>query len=137
MSQFDFRCRHCRRIKRKRTPDQKYCGDSICQRARKNAWRRGKYESDSDYRANARDSTRTWLEACGGCAAYYRDYRTAKRRRARKPDEASKPEPPALDANSDAKWTVSTVNPGKYRLVPLETANSDAILVELTVISWS
>jgi hypothetical protein len=137
-----FRCRHCRQIKTKRTPEQKYCGSAVCQRARKNAWRRDKYESDPDHRANARDSTDAWLEANGGCAAYFRDYRAGKRRRSpRRPGNPPKLRPragdvePAVAANSDAKLTEFAVNPGMYRLVPLESANSDAILVELTVIS--
>jgi hypothetical protein len=41
----------------------------------------------------------------------------------------------AESANSDAKMPQSPVKSGRYRLLPFGTANSDAILVELSVIS--
>ncbi len=35
-----FRCCWCKKLKWKRTRDQRYCGERECQKARKNAWRR-------------------------------------------------------------------------------------------------
>jgi hypothetical protein len=69
-----FKCRHCRRLFPKKVTDQKYCGASACQKARKNAWRREKYASDPDYRLNQKESTEAWLLSVGGSAEYYREY---------------------------------------------------------------
>ncbi len=75
-----FRCCWCKRLKWKRTRDQRYCGERECQKARKNAWRREKYATDADYRANQRDSTKAWLSVRGGSAAYWRAYREGQRK---------------------------------------------------------
>jgi len=138
-----FRCRHCRKLRRKRTLDQRHCGASECQKARKNAWRREKYAQDFDYRANQRDSTNAWLEEQGGSAAYHRAYR----RRRKKPSAsraASEQTPPLavppLSAKRDAKFTESALPSGVYTLVPAQpvgSAKRDALLVEIAVVPRS
>ena len=140
-----FRCLCCGCICLKQTPTQRYCGCQPCQRARKNAWRRSKYACDHDYRSNQLDSTRAWLEFQGGAANYYREYR--QRRRAPRTSRPCAPtgmtetesSPPIGDApsraNSDAGTAGSCVFSGVYRLVPEGGANSDAIFVNLSVIS--
>ncbi len=57
-----FRCACCRRIlpRNPRVKDQQYCGAKACQRARKSKWQREKQHTDQDYRANKRESQRTW-----------------------------------------------------------------------------
>ena len=140
-----------------RIEDQRYCGGDPCQKARKNAWRREKYDVDPDYRANQRASTEAWLASQGGSAVYYRTYRKRRKERQRKEqrrkeahrEDGQQNEPPAsadpttgqarrplttASANSDAKTPQSPVKSGRYRLLPYGTANSDAILVELSVI---
>ena len=135
-----FRCRHCSKIRIKRSRDQWYCGSGACQKARKNAWRRAKYELDPDYRANQRESSKAWLASQGGSAAYHRRYRQRRQQQPRyavNAEHAAQPErtaAAAANANSDAELTQSRVTSGRYRLSPCDTANSDAILVELTVI---
>jgi hypothetical protein len=135
-----FRCRHCRKLQRKQTADQRYCSGSECQKARKNAWRREKYAQDPDYRANQRDSTNAWLDEHGGSASYHRLYRKRRKDPVR-PRAASPQSPPSaatpVSANSDAGSAKSTLLSGVYTLIPIASdggANSDALLVEIAVV---
>jgi len=143
-----FRCRHCKQLSARRSEDQRYCGRESCQRARKNAWRRGKYSTDPDYRANHKQSMALWFESQGGRANYYRGYRRRRkeRRLLQRGDgaqagvrsvaaAAAQMGEQGAGANSDAKATQQTVISGRYKLVACEGANSDAIEVELSVIS--
>ncbi len=135
-----FRCRHCKKLRRKQTADQRYCGESKCQKARKNAWRREKYAQDPDYRANQRDSTNAWLGEHGGSASYHRAYRK-RRKDPVTPKAAFPPSPPSAaipaSANSDAGSARSGFLSGVYTLIPVQSdggANSDALLVEIAVV---
>lgn len=147
-----FRCCQCHRVKPRRTQDQRYCDDPSCQQARRNAWRRDKYASDADYRANQRASTDAWLAAQGGSAAWYRDYRR-RRRDAIALTEPSAPGPslssPKDEIAEDASLKASAaprakrdpapsgsgVTSGTYRLIAAGAAKRDAIIVELRLIS--
>ena len=86
MKEKRFRCRCCLRVCTARVPNQKYCGEIECQKARRNAWYREKCACDPDYRANQRASNEAWMSSQGGSAAYFRDYR--KRRKAREAESA-------------------------------------------------
>jgi hypothetical protein len=141
MKDHQFRCRHCRKICAKRTKDQSYCGRPDCQKARKNAWRRTRYQLDPDYRANQYESTKAWLESqAGGSAAYYRRYRKKRRKQ---PDDHSDSHQPSAPgrivpdstscANSDAENVEWCFISGIYKLSRCG-ANSDAILVDLSII---
>jgi hypothetical protein len=120
--------------------DQRHCGASECQKARKNIWRREKYAQDSDYRANQRDSTNAWLDEQGGSAAYHREYRRRHKnpspfRSASEPGRPSRSLPPG--AKRDAKLAESALASGVYTLVPVEPdgdTKRDALLVEIAVI---
>jgi hypothetical protein len=143
-----FRCRHCKQIRARRVDDQRYCSKPDCQKARKNAWRRDKYDADADYRANQKASTQAWLASKGGSAAYFRSYRCERKQR-RGEDRcddgcahssgvaAGRSQAGASEAGakSDAKTTQEPLISGRYRLVACDRANSDAILVELSVLS--
>lgn len=136
-----FRCRHCRKLQRKRTVDQRYCGTQACQKARKNAWRRGKYAQDFDYRANQRDSTNAWLGERGGSAAYYRAYRKSRKHpspsRAVPKQSPASPTPPRLSAKRDAVLEKSVLPSGVYTLVVLRPdgdAKRDAFLVKIALV---
>ena len=145
MDEHQFRCRRCKEVRLKRRPDQQYCGREACQKARKNAWRRLKYQTDPDYRANQRESTDAWLASQGGGAEYYRRYRKQRQKLAVHrgeitgrdtpvaPEQAPKSMIPA-SANSDARTPQSEVISGRYEMLPCGSANSDAILVDLFVI---
>ena len=132
-----FRCRHCGKLRRRRTAEQSYCGESACQKARKNAWRRAKYSTDADYRANQRESTNTWLAEQGGSAAYHRAYR--RKQKESEPAESI----PAVrsealaSANSDALFGEFSFESGIYALTPITSksdANSDALLARIDFI---
>ncbi len=138
-----FRCRHCKRLRLKRTREQRYCSSEGCQKARKNAWRRTKLELDPDYRANQRASTKAWLASQGGSGAYYRRYRNRRRQQARCADNADhvarrvRTPVVAAGAKSDAESGQSRVISGRYRLLRCDAAKSDAIVVELSVVPGS
>jgi hypothetical protein len=143
MGQQRFRCRHCKKLRLKRSPEQRYCGSKACQKARRNAWRRSKLEVDPDYRANQRASTQAWLASQGGSGAYYRGYRKRQRRRVpcSQPADhgaarACRPAA-ATRAKSDARSPQSRLKSGTYRLVPCDAAKSDALLVQLSIIASS
>lgn len=155
-----FRCRHCKKLKPRRSENQRFCSDEQCQKARKNQWRRKKYESDPDYRANQQESTRAWLDAKGGSAVYHRQYRRqlkVKKSRAIT-EEVSHlspvhrmndapipitstqglhpsclPAPQEDIANSDGITAKSPMISGRYRLVR-EGANSDAFYAKIEII---
>jgi len=136
-----FRCRYCRKLRLKRSAAQHYCGREPCQRARKNSWRQSKLREDPDYRANQRAATQAWLESQGGSAAYYRRYREGRRQQALACcTEQTYPATrhcarPGPGAKSDAEAVQTRVKSGIYRLMSCDAAKSDAIVVELVVIS--
>jgi len=146
-----FRCRQCKRVLAVRVIGQSYCREAACQKARKNAWRREKYASDSDYRLNQRDSTNEWLCSVGGAAQYHREYRKKKRRIAQLRSEATRTAEPKrsetaslfagqvsgleASANSDALFQKVLIKTGRYRIYP-ESANSDAFTAEIRLISY-
>lgn len=140
-----FRCRHCGKLKTRKTADQRYCGDDACQKARKNAWRRERYAADPEYRLNQRESTRAWLEANAGAAEYYRQYRRRGKQRRKGSSRAKGAAKNVEDsfticrettsANSDALLSKSLTILGRYEIVPLGGANSDAFEAEIRVIS--
>lgn len=147
-----FRCRNCKKLRVKRSGGQRYCSRAACQQARNNAWRRERYDVDPDYRANQRASTKGWLESQGGAAAYYRAYRKRRKEQRRqvepqRKEEATNAAEPATEqtlasagtasANRNAKTPQSPVKSGRYRLLPCDTANGNAILVQLSIIPGS
>jgi hypothetical protein len=142
-----FRCRHCKKVGARRSPEQCYCGSEACQKARKNAWRRSKLRLDPDYRANQQASTKAWLASQGGSGVYYRRYRERRRQQletgcadradggAFAPGSAATAVGAKSGAKSDTETAQSPVKSGRYRLVPCDDAKSDAIVVELSVIA--
>jgi len=147
-----FRCCHCRRVKPRRTRNQCYCDNADCQQARRNAWRRNKYASDADYRANQRASTKAWLAAQGGSAKWYREYRRRSREAIASTDFTA-PNPSAIvskekvadevllkpsddiRAKRDAVPSKKGVSSGIYQLIATGAAKRDAIFVELRLIT--
>jgi hypothetical protein len=132
MTRERFRCRCCGELVPRRSAEQRYCGKPACQQARKRAWRRAKYAADPDYRMNQAQSTAAWLGKQGGAASYYREYR--RRQQGPGADTAARCEPVPASANRDAKSCDSPIIPGRYRLLPLDGANRDAVSVYLAVI---
>ena len=146
MAQKRFRCRHCGKLCAVRVEGQRYCGAAVCQRARRNRWRREKTASDADYRMNQRESTAAWLMAQGGAAAYHRAYRKRRglrgmeacRCEATGDGEQSNLEAKGASlrafAKSDATFGDSPIKPGRYLLIS-ELAKRDATWVEIRLIS--
>lgn len=149
MKKTRFRCRHCKRLCEIRVLGQAYCADSACQRARRNGWRRAKYESDTDYRLNQKSSTDDWLLSVGGAAKYHREYRRKRQRVVEqncKSKTAPKPKGSSntslfaevaaganTSANSDALLHETPIKSGRYRICPAG-ANSDAFIAEIRLI---
>ena len=125
-----FRCQCCRRIfpLSKRNPNQHYCSQPECQRARKRAWQRKKRLTDPDYKQNQSDAQKRWRENHPG---YWRTYRKSRR-------ESSAPSDPA-DAKMDESPTVFPVISGEYFLAPAlaSVLKKDAMRVILLPISHS
>ena len=143
MGQQLFRCRHCKKLRPKRGPEQRYCGSQACQKARNNAWRRSKRATDPDYRVNQQASTQAWLASQGGSAAYYRGYRKRRQLQTRPAGSSQDAQERArtlttvASAKSNAKVSQRRVKSGTYRLVPCRGAKSNAILVQLSIIAGS
>lgn len=74
MEHVTFRCSCCRQIlpRNPRVKNQQYCGAAECQKARKAKWQREKMNTDSDYRADQRESQRLWQQ---NNPDYWREYR--------------------------------------------------------------
>lgn len=138
---------------RHRNPNQRYCSQPVCQRARKRMWQKQKYASDPDYRDNQRAAEENWRLRHPD---YWRDYRKTHedytqrnrerqvirdRRRSQKvcQDDAQPDAPLAKsDALEGTKTPSGLVKSGFYRLIPVgypDLAKSDAFMVEISVVA--
>lgn len=141
-------CKHCRKrfSLRPQNPDQKYCSEPACQKARKGAWQKQKLENDPDYRDNQRDAQRRWREKNPD---YWREYRkrhkgyterNRQQQRERNRGRRMHDDDLASIAKMDASITKNLINPGRYQLRRIEggeIAKMDASIVEITIIADS
>ena len=67
MLTFICSCCHLTLPANPRIKDQHFCGQPVCQRARKTQWQRAKLATDPEYLENQRDACRAWRET-------HRDY---------------------------------------------------------------
>ena len=69
-----FRCACCKRLRPRnpRVKVQYYCGETLCQQARKNKWQREREQSDPVYRVNKKESQRAWRNRN---PTYWKQYR--------------------------------------------------------------
>ena len=119
-------------------PDQAYCSQPVCQRARRQRWYQQKLESDPDYRENKQRSQRGWMDRNRD---YWRQYRADKpdyadRNRSRQRKKALPPSPAVL-AKIDASNWPQTFKAGIYRITPIQrddSENNGAWTVELSPI---
>ena len=67
-------CRHCRKkfTPHSSVPNQQFCGNTECQRARKRQWQREKLDRDPDYRENQTAAQKAWLD---NHPDYWQEYR--------------------------------------------------------------
>ena len=117
------RCQCCGRTFRPRpqNPNQRFCSDAACQRARKRQWQRRKRASDPDYRANEQAAQRRWA---GEHRSYWRQWREAhpeyveRNRTAQRARNARRAGDASTIAREDA-WTGETLLPsGTYQVRP-------------------
>jgi hypothetical protein len=126
-------------LPRSQVPDQMYCSESDCQRARRRRWQRAKRQSDADYRENQARAQRAWVRDHRDYWRAYRcthpQYSESNRIAAR---ERQRERRAAQFAKMDASKALSPIPSGTYRLVPAgaaEFAKMDAWIVEMTLIS--
>ena len=116
---------------RPQVPDQAYCSDPDCQRARKRQWQRAKLQSDSDYRINQRAAQQAWSQRN---QEYWRDHRDARPEYAQRNREQQR----ARDqgGNTDlAKMDVCDLPTGLYRITrhpAFPRGTGDSWIVEIT-----
>jgi hypothetical protein len=69
-----IQCAHCGHLfaPNPRVKNQRYCSEKECQRARKRLWHKRKLATDPDYKANQKESQKTWRE---NHPDYWREYR--------------------------------------------------------------
>ena len=116
---------------RPQVPDQAYCSDPDCQRARKRQWQRAKLQSDPDYRDNQRAAQQTWSQRNPD---YWRGYRDARPDYAQHNREQQRSRDQAR--NDDlAKMDVCDLPTGLYRITrhpEFPRENGVSWVVELT-----
>ena len=136
------RCLRCHRlfVVRPQNPNQRYCPDSACQRARKQAWERRKLAEDPDYRQNRKEAQRSWRE---NNPDYWRNYRrrrpgyTERNRQQQYIRKHRCLDAAELIAKTDASTVKKIVLPGSYEIIPVrdrEIANTDVSTLEIHVV---
>lgn len=116
-----IQCAHCRCrfLPDPRVKSQRFCSNKICQRARKTRWQRDKMTTDPDYRANQRDSQRSWQNQHPQYWHQYRqtraDYRERNRLLQQHRDHKRRIRPLA---KRDVLESVTCIQPGIYHLIP-------------------
>jgi len=116
-----IQCAHCRCrfLPDPRVKSQRFCSNKSCQRARKTRWQRDKMTTDPDYRANQRDSQRSWQNQHPQYWHQYRqtraDYRERNRLLQQHRDHKRRIRPLA---KRDVLESVTCIQPGIYHLIP-------------------
>jgi ribosomal protein S27AE len=123
------KCKHCGRsfVVTAKHPDQKYCSQNECKRARKNDWQRCKLAGDEDYRINQANSQANWVEQHPGYWKKYREkhpqyaQRNREKQRERNINRRQHPGKPmaASIAKMDAKQCRKPFISGFYELIPV------------------
>ena len=116
---------------RPQVPDQAFCSDPDCQRARKRQWQRAKRQSDPDYRDNQRAAQQAWAQRNPD---YWRGYREAQPDYAQRNREQQRSRDQARNADL-AKMDVYDLPPGLYRITrhpAFPRGNGDSWVVEIT-----
>lgn len=134
-----IRCAHCKGLFRPdpRVKNQRYCGRSVCQRARKALWQRQKMKTDPDYQDNQRRCRKQWSEAH---RQYWREYRRTHGQYVVRNRMLQKGRDRVRHlrrlAKMDASTQVSFVKPGGYYLVPegRDLAKMDALKQKILLI---
>lgn len=140
------KCKHCQQsfCPRSQNPDQAYCSETACQRARKRNWQQQKLQSDPDYRDNQRAAQRAWQEKNSD---YWKEYRkrhpeyvdrNRERQRERNCRRRRQDTGQVPIAKMDASAPKKSISPGRYLLSRVDNcliANMDALIVEINVVA--
>ncbi len=137
-------CKHCRKsfIPRPQNPNQQYCSESVCQKARKRDWQKCKRQNDSAYRENQRDANKRWRDKNPDYQREYRarntEYteRNSRQQKVRNQQRAIRISPPSI-VKMDASPCENHLNTGRYelRLVENGIVKMDSSIIEINVIS--
>lgn len=108
-------------------PDQAYCSQPACQRARRNRWNQRKLNSDPDYRDNKRRSQRNWLDRNPD---YWRQYRSLKSDQVTqdptdRQSAAISLQPPNC-AKKDESNRLPGIAVGIYRITPIQREGDES-----------
>ena len=145
-----FYCRCCgKRIGRnpRLKIKQLYCGNPICQKARKNFWERERIKEDAEYRQKRLTQKAAWRKHRPG-HEYQRDYRKEtpgyvelnRKQQQMRNKSALKADPGVCTGDivkTDALFAGSVVCSGIYELLPYKTGRgkkivkTDTLLVEI------
>jgi hypothetical protein len=136
-------CAHCGRPLPLSTknPNQKYCGQPECQKARKRLWQKQKMASDPAYRENQRHANNEWLK---NNPHYWDQYRQSRPEYTKRNREMSKERMRIrrqvislvhMFAKMDASIVDTTRLSGYYGLIPLGEmfAKMDAKIVKINI----
>lgn len=107
--------------------NQKYCGRTACQQARKRNWQHNKIATDPDYQENQRNAQKQWQERNPD---YWHNYR---RNRQKPPPAAPNPQGAKMDTLTPNSHLIS----GEYLISPVKPSGikMDAILVKIIPVS--
>lgn len=144
-------CTHCHlSFIPSRNIQQHYCGEQVCQNARKRNWRKHKRRSDGDYRENQQRANKKWQQHRSDYWHQYREshpnyaqrnreqQRLRDQQRSRKVCKSDAFHLAKSDALPNTKTPLDTVKSGIYRLIPVmrcDLAKSDALTVEISVVT--
>lgn len=147
----DPTCTNCGKtfIPRRNVASQRYCGQSVCQKARKKKWQQQKLKSDPDYRHNQSAAQVQWRRNHQDYWKQYRarntDYTKRNRLLQQARNHRRRPKAPEIANRTIAKMDACESGKdlknqlfGRYRLTPVEAgviAKMDACIVEIRVIS--
>jgi hypothetical protein len=131
-------CPHCGKkfLPHPAVVNQRYCGSTDCQKARKRKWQKEKLSRDPDYRENHAAAQKAWRSRNSHYWRQYRKknpgYREKNRLRQRERDRQRR-----TIAKMDGLEAKSLLSSGRYRLVPLygKLAKMDELIVEIGVIT--
>lgn len=138
-----FTCRHCG-ITLPRNPRvkkaQNYCSATLCQQARKNAWGRKEYHTNSYHREKRLESQKVCYSKRPGHAyqAEYRqkhpDYAERNREQQRMRNNRRQKDGGSMIVNTDTLSLQGNID-GTYALIPIKKGgkivNTDAFMVQL------
>jgi hypothetical protein len=140
------KCKHCHKSfsPRPQNPDQQYCSEPDCQRARKRIWQQRKLLADADYHANQRAAQSIWQKKNPDYWSKYRQRNPVyvERNRANQRDRNHyrnwQDKGRSAIAKMDSSISESSIIPGRYQLRRIDSgriAKMDALIVEINLFS--